>query len=200
MSAQCATCSLRAHKLVTSKCKSVKTFWKEKKMERAADGVHCCQETRKKVLTARLCEDSRVMHAMVHFYLFISTRGSFFFFSYNFCSAFLLPSLQWRQLLSGISVWFALDVKTLFLDIKLSKKKKLFPFLKKNKKGWEKTFTQGCDDVTNRDKEIRGALDIKRRKWTGPQLARHDCIGRSCLLTFRPMHFRKWLRVLRLVN
>lgn len=49
-------------------------------------------------------------------------------------------------------------------------------------------------------KKRRGPLDIKRRKWTGPQLARHDCNGRSCLLTFSPMHFRKWLRVWRLAN
>lgn len=138
MSAQCATCRLRGtnglrqnvHREIFFGGKDVKS----------SGWCPLLPRNSQKLLTVRLCEDSRVMRAMLHFYIFILTRSIFFFFfPYNFCSAFLFPSLQWRRVLSGISVLFKLDVKPLFLDIW---KKKLSPFcsLFENKNGdwWEK--------------------------------------------------------------
>lgn len=84
-----------------------------------------CKEQRmastvaKKLRKTSYCEVvwGQPRHARYAALLYIYFNSQHFFFPYNFCSAFLFPSLQWRRVLSGISVLFKLDVKPLFLDI-----------------------------------------------------------------------------------
>lgn len=158
MSAQCATCRLRGHKWVTSKCKSgnfggdVKKI--KKKDVKSSGWRPLLPRNSEKLLTARLCEDSRVMRAMLHFYIFILTRSIFFFLTISV--PFTSVTASSKRHLCFVQTWCETPL------FRYMEKKKavsiLFPFWKQK---WglmrkKKTFTQCCDDVTSTDKEKAG--------------------------------------------